>query len=117
MKKIIVNQETCIGCGACIAIDEEHFEFNSEGKSEVTSQENIENNNNLTNAIESCPVAAISVNEENKSKCNCDSDCTCGCQDGEECTCDETCTCGCQDEKDCTCDNDCQCDGNCNCND
>ena len=65
MKKICVNQEKCIGCGACVAIDPEHFEFNDEGKSSVISNENVENENVL-NAIESCPTGAISLSEENK---------------------------------------------------
>ena len=37
MKKIIVNDETCIGCGACIAIDSEHFDFDSDGRSYAIS--------------------------------------------------------------------------------
>ena len=31
MKKICVNEEQCIGCGACVAIDSEHFDFNDSG--------------------------------------------------------------------------------------
>lgn len=31
MKKIIVDDEKCIGCGACVAIDSEHFDFNEDG--------------------------------------------------------------------------------------
>ena len=58
MEKILVDDSTCIGCGACIAIDSEHFDFNDEGKSSVISNENLKSNN-LSNAIESCPVAAI----------------------------------------------------------
>lgn len=80
VKKICVNQEKCIGCGACVAIDPEHFEFNDEGKSSVISNENVENENVL-NAIESCPTGAISLSEENKEEtqeCNC-------CQECDEC--------------------------------
>lgn len=89
MKKIIVNDETCIGCGACIAIDSEHFDFDSDGRSCAISNENL-NSDDLSNAIESCPVAAISIEE---SECNCgqcegeesyDSDCQCSCN---ECHC------------------------------
>lgn len=90
MKKIRVNKEICIGCGACIAIDETHFTFDDEGRSEVISQENLEDAN-LQNAIESCPVDAISIKEESDCECqknttienNCDSDCECS-----NCTCD-----------------------------
>ena len=83
---INVNKDTCIGCGACVAIDEEHFNFDEEGKSEVISQENS-NSDNLKNAIESCPVGAISATAGDK-KCDCDESCGCGCQEGLECHCD-----------------------------
>ena len=35
MKKIKVNTEGCIGCGACVGLDPEHFDFNEEGLSLV----------------------------------------------------------------------------------
>ena len=35
---MIKVNDTCIGCGACVAIDPEHFDFN-EGLSVATSQE------------------------------------------------------------------------------
>jgi ferredoxin len=63
MKKIAVNQGSCIGCGACVAIDSEHFGFSDEGLSEVISQENTESAE-VQNAIESCPTGAISYGEE-----------------------------------------------------
>lgn len=86
MKKLNVNQDVCIGCGACVAIDPEHFDFNEDGLSEVINNENVENENTV-NAIESCPVNAISF-----SGCDCcdectgTSDCNCGC---ENCSCKE----------------------------
>ena len=60
MKKIKVNQEACIGCGACVAIDPEHFSFNDEGLSHPISQENLEATE-LQSAIDSCPTSAISM--------------------------------------------------------
>lgn len=81
MKKLEVN-DNCIGCGACIAIDPEHFDFNDEGLSTVISNDNLETDE-LKNAIASCPVSAISA------KCNCDENCNCG----ENCNCDESCDC------------------------
>ena len=97
MKKIIVNDETCIGCGACIAIDSEHFDFDNDGRSCVISNENL-NSDDLSNAIESCPVAAISIEE---SECHCERDCQC---EAEE-SCDNECQC----ESEESCDNECQC--------
>ena len=86
MKKINVSEERCIGCGACVAIDPEHFEFNDEGRSHVISNENLESEN-LVNAIESCPTSAIEMVESDEvqeevcetceeENCECDS-CDC----------------------------------------
>lgn len=86
MKKIVVN-ENCIGCGACIAVDSEHFDFDENGLSSVISNDNIESDD-LKNAISTCPVNAIKI-EENK-------DCHC-----EECSCGDKCEC---DENDCHCE-------------
>lgn len=63
MKKLVVNEDLCFGCGACCAIDTKHFEINEEGKSSVTTQEDIENDT-VNNAIASCPANAISIEEE-----------------------------------------------------
>ena len=85
MKCLNVNEEQCIGCGACVAIDAEHFDFNENGLSSVISDENLESQN-LQSAIESCPTGAISF----KDGCNCCDDCSN----------DDACNCGC-DNCDC----------------
>lgn len=87
MKKIVVSKEKCIGCGACVAIDPEHFEFNDEGKSTPIMNENLESAN-LMNAIESCPTSAISITDGDEG-CACDEACEC---DNQNCSC-EPCTC------------------------
>ncbi len=93
MKKINVSEERCIGCGACVAIDPEHFAFNDEGKSSVVTNENLESEN-LVNAIESCPTSAIEMieadetNETSTNEVNEDLEEACS----EECNC-ETCEC------------------------
>ena len=93
MKKLFVNEEACIGCGACVAIDSTHFDFNEDGLSEVVNNENVESDE-ARNAMSSCPTNAISYVEENDS-CECEN---CNCND---CHCDETCEddkchCGCE---------------------
>ena len=35
MKKVCVDESKCIGCGACVAIAPENFDFNEEGYSIV----------------------------------------------------------------------------------
>lgn len=58
--KIRVNQDACIGCGACVAIAEDLFELNDDGlsqaKVEMVPEEKKEE---ATEAVESCPTAAI----------------------------------------------------------
>ena len=61
MPKIVVN-DNCIGCGACIAIDSEHFDF-LDNLSHVISNENLDSDA-LKNAISSCPVGAIEIVDE-----------------------------------------------------
>lgn len=92
MVKLNVDEEKCIGCGACVAIDPEHFDFNDNGLSNVVNNENLESAN-LKSAMESCPTGAISLGDEvaNEEKCHC----------CENCTGDENCECGCDN---CKCD-------------
>lgn len=56
---MIKVNDTCIGCGACVAIDPEHFDFN-EGVSVATSQEVTDS---VREAAGACPVGAIEVEE------------------------------------------------------
>ena len=96
MKELFVNKEACIKCGACVAIDPEHFDFDEDGLSNVISNDNNETEDAL-NAISSCPTSAISYveNEGTKNpKCHCEN-CTC-----DDCHCNEgECHCeGCKEQ-------------------
>lgn len=51
--------ETCIGCSACVAISDEVFELDDEGKSVVKSCGSYEWLD-VDDAIAACPVDAIS---------------------------------------------------------
>ncbi len=55
---INVNQELCIGCGACTAECPNTFKLDEEGKSQVISQDDIEC---AKRAEDVCPVQALSV--------------------------------------------------------
>ena len=89
MKKLFVNKEACIGCGACIAIDSEHFDFDDVGLSHVISEENTESNE-ASNAISSCPTNAISYVDASCECENCDCDnCECENCECENCSCDK----------------------------
>lgn len=58
--KVKVNQDACIGCGACAAICEDVFELNDEGLSVAKTEEVSEDKEQeVRDAIDSCPTAAI----------------------------------------------------------
>ena len=51
--------DTCIGCGACVTIAPENFDY-AEGVSVVTSETITEK---TKEAVDACPVRAIEVEE------------------------------------------------------
>ena len=58
--KVKVNQDSCIGCGACAAICEDVFEINDSGVSEAKVDVVPEDKEEACReAMESCPTAAI----------------------------------------------------------
>lgn len=91
---IKVDQNKCIGCGACVAIAPNTFDFNEDGLSTVI---NDELTNEVKEAEEACPVFAIDISGDD---CCCN-DCCCG----DDCCCDDDCCC----EEDCSCDHECSC--------
>lgn len=63
--KAIVNKETCIGCGLCTSVCSECFEMGDDGKAEfVVPEASKEAEDEVKEAAEGCPVAAISVEDE-----------------------------------------------------
>ncbi len=58
--KVKVNQEACIGCGACASIAGDVFEINDEGLSQAKGEVKAEQEEAAKEAIESCPTGAIS---------------------------------------------------------
>ena len=58
--KVNVNQDACIGCGACQAICLDVFEINDEGLSEVKDDSiNDDKKDEVQDAIDACPTGAI----------------------------------------------------------
>ena len=98
MIKLHVDEEKCIGCGACVAIDSEHFDFNDNGLSNVIKEDNLESAN-LKSAMESCPTGAISIGEVSEEAAANEDNCACEdkkCNCCEACSSDENCDCGCE---------------------
>lgn len=63
--KVEVNKELCIGCGACQAIANDVFEIGDDGQAfakEVVITEEMEEE--VLEAVEGCPVSAITKVEE-----------------------------------------------------
>ncbi len=58
--KAIVDQEACIGCGICPSVCPEVFEMGDDGKSHVILDDISGLEDSVEEAIENCPVAAIS---------------------------------------------------------
>lgn len=60
--KVTVNQETCIGCEMCVAVSDELFKMNEDGKSECCFEEvSPESESKAVEACNVCPVRAIEI--------------------------------------------------------
>ena len=62
---IKIDQDKCLRCGMCTGIAMDIFNFDDEGNIEV-NEDNItdENKDSIEDAMNSCPVGAISKEEE-----------------------------------------------------
>jgi len=58
MKKITIDKKTCLGCGTCVALSPKVFKMGTDGKAEVIDP-GADSEENIKNAISSCPVGAI----------------------------------------------------------
>ena len=71
--KITHNKEGCIGCGACVAMDETNWEMNDDGKAELRDSGKLEEKEFLEKDLgkhketaEACPVNVIHVYKDNE---------------------------------------------------
>jgi ferredoxin len=63
-KKIKINQDLCIGCNTCVALDPDHFELDSTTFKAKVKQQPPQIDDTIKNIINSCPVKAIEIIEE-----------------------------------------------------
>ncbi len=68
IEEIKVDQNACVGCGACTVIAPEAFEINSRSVSQTKSQALDTGEEVLLKAAQACPVKAISLVDENQNK-------------------------------------------------
>ena len=61
--KITIDQDSCIGCGACASVSDSTYELNDDGKSIVTDP-NATDDETLIASAESCATQAISLFDE-----------------------------------------------------
>jgi ferredoxin len=65
VKKIKIDSSLCIGCNTCVALDPDHFELDSATFKAKVKEQPKEINSDINNIIDSCPVKAIKIIEEN----------------------------------------------------
>lgn len=58
--KAKVNKDVCIGCGLCTGIEPDVFRIGDDGLAEAYADVTKENEANVDEAVNSCPVGAIS---------------------------------------------------------
>jgi ferredoxin len=64
MMKVIVNKDSCIGCGACAAVCPDVFDLGEEGFAVTKVGEVADDKKDAVNeAKDGCPVAAIETEE------------------------------------------------------
>ena len=62
--KLKIDKDKCLGCGMCVGINSDIFDFDDDGLAKVNNDcINDENKDEALNAVNSCPVSAI-VKEE-----------------------------------------------------
>ena len=63
--KVKVIKEKCLGCGMCVGINSDVFDFDDDGLAKANSENiNDENKEQVEDAVNSCPVGAIEEESE-----------------------------------------------------
>ncbi|MEF3692379.1 MAG: ferredoxin [Candidatus Moraniibacteriota bacterium] len=57
--KLAIDQNKCIGCGKCVRVAPDNFEMSPQVRKAQVKSTEIINQAEVTRAVESCPVGAI----------------------------------------------------------
>ena len=70
---ILHERENCIGCGACVSLDEDNWEMGDDGKSQLKGSDDenkkeikLDEVEECKETAEACPVNVIHIYKENK---------------------------------------------------
>ncbi|MBP9817853.1 ferredoxin [Candidatus Shapirobacteria bacterium] len=63
-KKVVVNQDTCIGCNTCPLVDPETFALDTDTYKAFVKKQPTTITDTVDTAVISCPVGAISIVED-----------------------------------------------------
>ena len=63
-KKVRIDEDECIGCGSCVEICPDVFVFNDDTDKAEVIDENLGGEGCVDDAVTSCPVECIHVDEE-----------------------------------------------------
>ncbi|MEI8067740.1 MAG: ferredoxin [Candidatus Shapirobacteria bacterium] len=63
MSKISIDQNKCIGCNTCPMMDPETFEMDTTTYKAKVKKQPEQINDSIKAAIDSCPVGAITIEE------------------------------------------------------
>jgi len=63
-KKVVVDQDKCIGCNTCPLIDPETFILDQTTYKAQVIKQPKQITDKITSAVSACPVGAISIVEE-----------------------------------------------------
>lgn len=61
--RAVVDKDTCISCGLCVSTEPGVFEMDDDGKAVAVADTTEENKDSVQEAIDGCPVNAISDGE------------------------------------------------------
>ena len=64
MKKIIIDSDKCIGCNTCPLICPENFALNEQTYKAIVIKQPEEINDKINSAVSSCPVEAITIEDQ-----------------------------------------------------